>query len=153
MLWLRRRRLSPALTHVVSLVVPHPPALPPGRVTAPYRRPGGLDGQRPTHHDAHCAWDVLVAGRGAGRLPFPGRLDRLLAGWAWSDCRDAEIPRLRCRYPVSLCHSAHAICDSPGGTAVSHDGDHGSDIRGVQPGRLAVSRARDHDGYGALGLP
>src|SRR2546427_9239295 len=101
MLWLRGRRLSPALTHVVSLVVPHTPALPPGRVTAPSRRPAGLGGQRSTYHDAHCAWDVLVAGRGPGRLPLAGWLDRLLAGWAWFDCRDAEIPRLHCRYPLS----------------------------------------------------
>src|SRR5712691_11460358 len=91
MLWLRRRRLSPALTHVVSLVVPHAPALPPGRVTAPYRRPAGLGGQCPTHHDAYCSWDILVAGCGAGRLPLAGRLDRLLAGGAGNDCRDAEI--------------------------------------------------------------
>src|SRR5574341_1473424 len=125
MFWIRGRRLSCALTHSVSLVVPHPPALPPGAVTAPYRCPGGLGGQRPTHHNAHCAGDVLVAGRGAGRLPLAGRLDRLLAGGAGDDCRDAEIPRLRCRSPVSLCHSAHTLCHGPGGTAVSYDGHHG----------------------------
>src|SRR5215510_13274624 len=102
MLWIRGCRLSRALTHVVSLVVPHPPALPPGGVTAPYRRPGGLGGQRRTHHGAHCAGDVLVAGRGAGGVPLAGWLDCLLAGGARGDCRDAEIPRLRCRPPVPL---------------------------------------------------
>src|SRR5262249_15907644 len=153
MLWIRGRRLSPALTYAVSLVVPHAPALPPRHVAASYRRPGGLGGQCSTHHDAYCSWDVLVAGRGAGRLPFPGWLDRLLAGWAWFDCRDAEISRLHCRYLISLCHRTHAICDGLGGTAVSHDSDHSRDSCGVQRGRLVVSLARNHDGDDALGLP
>src|SRR5262249_2163382 len=123
--------LSRALTHVVSLVVPHPPTLPPGGVTAPYRRPGGLGGQRPTHHATHCAGDVLVAGRGAGRFPLAGWLDRLLAGGAGSDCRDAAIPHLRYRPPVSLCRNAPTLCHGPGGTIVSHDGHHGGDLRDV----------------------
>src|SRR5262249_46866072 len=137
-----------------SLVVPHAPALSPGPVVAPDRRPAGLDGQRHTHYCAHCSGDVVVAGRGPRWLPLAGRLDRFFAGWAWFDYRNAAISPLYWHDPVSLCYyGPHAICNGPADAAISNDGDHGSDICRVQRGRLALSLARDHDGYSALGVP
>src|SRR5689334_4579555 len=97
MLWVRGHRISHAFARAVYLAVPCAPALPPGTTAVPYWRPGSMVGERHTHYSAHCSWDILLPGRGAGRLSLAGWLDRLLAGRARLDCRHPAVSPLRCR--------------------------------------------------------
>src|SRR5262249_40903123 len=112
-----------------------------------------LGSERSAPYDAHCAWHVLLAGRGPGRLPFAGGLAHLLVGGARLDRRDPTLPSLHSRHPLHPRTSVRAVCYSAAYATVSPADDHGGDVRLVERVRLAVSLAGGNHEYRAVVLP